>query len=412
MYAVWIWTMSVILCRQDDATVNTVRSSQRYDVTMAAGRAGFFRTGAFSHTNASVDRVLRACLPEVSWESIDIIQSIGGRWPSQLYLAFAALRHYGPSMCWPPRRALRYGRRTPAYFQRSRELLRRSCSGRSYEFTFQTQSIVDARIDGVPHFVYTDHTQLANLYYPAHRRDDLPAPEWIACERSLYLNATLIFTMSSHVSRSLIEQYGCDPARVVCAYAGPNVPLPALESARPDRFSGMRILFIGKDWQRKGGPQLVAAFDKVRKVYPHAELVIVGCTPKIAADNCRVVGPVPVTEVGRYFEEASVFCMPTRNEPFGLVFIEAFAHELPIVSSQIGALPDIVEEGRSGYLVEADDVDTLAVRLMDLLGDPDKCRRFGAHGRELVKSRYTWENVGRIMSDNIRRHVPALQRQG
>jgi len=374
----------------------------------AQGRAGFFRTGAFSHTNTSVLRALRGSLPDIAWDPLDVVQLLGGRPLNVSYLAMAALRHYGPSKCWPFQRALRYGRRTPDYFAWSQRRLRAACSEKDFTFTFQTQSIVDARITRVPHFVYTDHTQLANLYYPGYRRDELPSQAWIDRERSIYQGASVIFTMSTHVSRSLIEHYQCDPQRVVCAYAGPNAAIPDLPIAGIERYRSKRILFVGKDWRRKGGPQLVEAFAQVLQRHPTAELVIVGCTPEIQLPNCRVVGLVPVSQVGRYFAEASVLCMPTRNEPFGLVFIEAFAHALPVVSSTIGALPDLVEEGQSGYLVGPDDVDALAERLIDLLGDPERLQDFGARGRARVESRYTWDNVGRIMSEHIRRHVPSL----
>jgi glycosyltransferase involved in cell wall biosynthesis len=101
--------------------------------------------------------------------------------------------------------------------------------------------------------------------------------------------------------------------------------------------------------------------------------------------------------------------MPTRNEPFGLVFIEAFAYSLPVVSSQIGALPDVVEDGFSGYLVEPDDIQALSERLIALLGDPERAQVFGSRGRSRVENRYTWSNVARIMSEHIQRHVPGVR---
>jgi glycosyltransferase involved in cell wall biosynthesis len=221
----------------------------------------------------------------------------------------------------------------------------------------------------------------------------------------MYHNARLNFTMSAHISRSLVDQYGCLPTRVECVYAGSNATPVQSGNLSLDRFAQKNILFVGIDWERKGGPVLLEAFREVRRSHPTATLTIVGCAPNVSMPGCRVVGRVPSVEVSKFYETASVFCMPTTVEPFGIVFLEAFAHGVPIVATNIGAIPDFVEQGRSGYMVDCNDAAQLANRLNELLANPARCAAFGVRGQTLVGSRYTWTATAAKLAFHIQRCV-------
>ena len=91
---------------------------------------------------------------------------------------------------------------------------------------------------------------------------------------------------------------------------------------------------------------------------------------------------------------ASVFCLPTRAEPFGIAVVEAFHHRLPVVASNIGAMPDLVRNGESGRLVPPDNPAALADALVALLSDPAQCRRMGERGCEIAREHYSWDAVG------------------
>lgn len=148
---------------------------------------------------------------------------------------------------------------------------------------------------------------------------------------------------------------------------------------------------------------MVEAFKRVLKVHPDAQLTIVGCSPELNIANCRVVGKVPLEQVNKYYERAAVFCLPTTDEPFGLVFIEAFSHRLPVVAPPIAAVPDFLKDGENGYLVKADDVETLANRLIELIGNPAKCQAMGENGYAIFREKYNWERVGsRIRQEIVR----------
>jgi glycosyltransferase involved in cell wall biosynthesis len=363
----------------------------------------FIKFGDFSSANERIIEQLRRLYPALDADVIDISDFNVTSRSDVLRLLFSVAREYGPLACVTRGRFFSRVIRTEYCFKKIRACLLQRLSRKQYLFTFQTQSLFDASVPGTPHFVYTDHTHLANLSYPGRALTPMASSAWRALEKSIYNNARMNFTMSSHISRSLIDQYGCRQAQVACVYAGSNVPTADVQDFGLERFAQKRILFVGIDWDRKGGPVLVEAFREVRRSHPTAELVIVGCAPEVSIPGCRVVGRVPLADIASFYQSASVFCLPTTVEPFGFVFLEAFSHGLPIVATNIGAIPDFVEEGKSGYLVGSNDVGQLAARLNELLADPARCAAFGARGQALVSDRYTWKSTAEHIAANIER---------
>jgi glycosyltransferase involved in cell wall biosynthesis len=270
----------------------------------------------------------------------------------------------------------------------------------NYLFTLQTQSDFDASTPDLPNFIYTDTTNLANLYTPNYTRDKLYSSVWHALEKETYRHACVTFTRSSHIQRSLLEQYGIPAEKTAVVYAGSNIPMRDIDLDRKD-YGNKEILFVGVAWERKGGPDLVEAFKGVLEKHPDAHLTIVGCSPKVELQNVQIVGKLPLDEVAPYYERAGIFCLPTRLEPFGIVFVEAMAYGLPLVAPNTGAVPDFLEDGRNGYMVSPGDVPALTNALLRLLDDPGKCRKFGKFGYRLARERYTWDKV----AEKIKAHI-------
>ena len=167
------------------------------------------------------------------------------------------------------------------------------------------------------------------------------------------------------------------------------------------RWARKNILFVGIDWKRKGGPDLVDAFRSVLRVHPDAHLTIVGCRPKIDLPNCNVVGEIPVRQLGKYYKEASVFCLPTHLDTAAIVLLEAMSYKLAVVSTAVGTRSEFVLEGETGRLVRPGDVAGLSQVLIDLVGDPDTCRTMGERGYERVMENFTWEKAGARLKDHI-----------
>lgn len=319
---------------------------------------------------------------------------------------FHVFREFAPEVAASRRTPRELYYRTAFFFHTLRRILAARFAGRehAYVFTLATQSLYDASVPGIPHFIYTDHTHLANTYYPAFDRSRLLPERVITLEREAYARACKILVMGGHVARSLAEHYGIPAERTAVVGAGSNVdPDPIPFSDDPARLR--RIAFVGVDWERKGGPCLIEAFAIIRKSLPDARLVIVGCSPDASRPGVEIVGRLPRDEVKRHLARSAVLAFPTRIEPFGIAPIEASLQGLPTVASDLGALPEIVIAGVTGALVPPDDPHALASALLRYLADPALAAAHGQAARAHSLSRFTWDATG----DRIRAAIePAL----
>lgn len=366
----------------------------------------FLKAGVFSNINENVEAQLRKNFPGFRLVTLDVLSLMQKKKKVRLINFFFFLLEYGWDFL-----TLSKKRHTwkdwffvTAYFHKKistaiAEFVRQS--GYSFAFSIQTTSLFNGAMRDIPHFVYTDSTVLANLYYPnINMASVMKSRAWMRLEPKIYHDCVMNFTFSTNQSKSLIEQYHVPPAKVKCIFAGSNVRITESDCPNHD-YSGKNILFVGVNWERKGGPVLIRAFQEVLKKIPDAHLYIVGCSPEVDVPNCRVLGKVSMEEVEKKYSIASVFCLPTRIEPFGIVFVEAMTRRLPVVASNIGAIPDMIRHGINGYLYHPDDWRGFAEGLTDLLLHPGKCKQFGDAGHQIASSRYTWDNTGRLLKQYI-----------
>jgi len=247
---------------------------------------------------------------------------------------------------------------------------------------------------GIPYALYLDFTfALTQREWPDRApmaRYEIPL--WLKLESKTYHGASVIFCRSQHLANSLREDYGVDPSKIHVVGAGVNIALPD-NRALPVRDQP-RVLFIGSDFRRKGGDMVLDAWKIVQQRVPNARLTMIGPTPVDLPVNVETNGGRwdPMTII-RELRRASVFVMPSRCETWGDVFIEAMAYAVPCIGSTNDAMPEIIEDGRTGYVVPPDNPAALADRICDLLLDPEKAAAFGAAGRRRVEERYLWDDV-------------------
>lgn len=364
-----------------------------------ARKFAFITRGAHP-SKGSVMQTLIEHFPDWEIDVIHVGDLIRSKKTVILVNMFFILKEYGSEILLGRKKISECFWRTTYIFRRIKTLVSNLLSQDEYRFSFQFQSLYDGSKEGLPHYVYTDHTHLANLSYPDFEKKDLYSPRWIELERTIYHNATLNFTRSSNISRSIIEDYSCPSDKVICVHSGSNIGTNI--EVDKGKYENKNILFVGMDWERKGGPELVEAFKRVLKAHPTARLTVVGCSPKLNIPSCDVVGRVPLERLNHYYERASVFCLPTKLDPsFPIVCLEAFAHGLPVVATDVEGIPDLVLEGETGHLVKCGDVEHLSEVLVELIGNAEKCQALGENGRRLVLEKYSWEKVGAEIAKNV-----------
>ncbi|MCK4851764.1 MAG: glycosyltransferase family 4 protein [Candidatus Omnitrophica bacterium] len=247
------------------------------------------------------------------------------------------------------------------------------------------------------YFLYLDHTYAISRGYDRSEglRVPLSLPSgWQEMEKEVYENAKKIFAYSVHVKNSLINDYGIKEDSVVVAGAGSNIEVSSLEDKR---YDGKTVLFVGLDFQRKGGPVLLKAFEIVKKEIPECRLYIVGSNLRVRQEGVIVKGVVTPSELAPLYESSTLFVLPTIREPFGLVFLEAMAHGLPCIGTDIEAVPEIIEDGITGFIVPAEGHLALARRMISLLRDRPLMEKMGRAGYRKVSTLYNWDKVAERM---------------
>jgi len=304
----------------------------------------------------------------------------------------------------------RFYKNVPAFDARSRRASRAlSALTGQVDGVLQIGVLFDAQRHptGLPTVIYTDYTAQLSAARPAAGRSPLPPQQraaWIARERQAYASAAHVFTRADFVRQSILQDYHIPAEKASAVGGGLNLPaLPELHARDPQRDP--TILFIGKEFHRKGGDVLLQAFSQLQNLFPRARLRLLTQKPPQAADAPPQVEWVAPTwdraTVARLYAEADVFVLPSRLETWGDVLLEAMAYGLPCVGVSGEAMSEIIQDGHTGRIVPPQDAAALAAALEELLGSPAQRQSMGLAGRQRVETQFTWDHVVQRMAPVI-----------
>jgi len=190
---------------------------------------------------------------------------------------------------------------------------------------------------------------------------------------------------------------------------------PALPHAFPK--NARSILTVGR-WNSsekyKGADTLISAWPRVLNTAPEASLILVGegdDRPRLeqlacdlgVSESVQFLAGLTPDELFACYAHCEIFALPSKGEGFGLVFLEAMAHGKPVIGGAHGGIPDIVEDGVTGLLVQHGDVDGLARALESLLRDPALEKKMGARGKDRVKGKFSFAEFEKQLTANLAR---------
>lgn len=236
-------------------------------------------------------------------------------------------------------------------------------------------------------------------------------------------DATLVIACSHYEKEGMIRM-GIHPSKIVVVPMG--IHLEEWQNADGERFrekyglKGRRvILFAGTKSYDKGAIHLLQAVMKLRQGAKAPILVSIGLPTgewkrekKPAGEtNLLDLGYVSEEEKKDAFDACDLFVMPSRYDSFGIVYLEAWGRGKPVIGAKAGAIPEIIEENRDGYLVRFGDVEKLVSKILYLLEHPELCKEMGEAGRKKVMERFNWEkNIGMIEETFEKARVPGQSR--
>lgn len=220
-------------------------------------------------------------------------------------------------------------------------------------------------------------------------------------ERRNVRTAAAVVTPSAFAAAAIVRHYGIEAAKVRTIPHGFDLEgwVRLLDAAPQRTEAEPTVLAVAKLYPRKGIDTLLRAIAILRPRVPGLRTRIVGGgaeADRLAAlaRDLDVAGSVTFcgdvgdrSALAGEFRGADLFCLPSRLETFGFVFLEAMAAGLPVVAARAGAAPEVL--GEIGLLVPPDDPDRLAAAISDLLTDPGRRDRMGRAGADRVK-RFAW----------------------
>lgn len=232
--------------------------------------------------------------------------------------------------------------------------------------------------------------------------------------RRAFHAATALVTWCQWAKDSLIADYGVPEEKI-------TVIAPGVDLCKWPRRSGgdrarasadrlPRLLFVGGDFERKGGKVLLDCF--FRYLQDDCELSIVTQTPIPSARHLHVYNNVTPNSdtLVQLYADADLFVFPTLADCAPLAVPEAMAATLPVVTTQVGAIPEMVRDDEQGYVVEPGNVEELRIAIHRLMNSPHLRARLGDSGRALVEREYDAAKNATRLLDVLKGVTPPARR--
>jgi phosphatidylinositol alpha-1,6-mannosyltransferase len=242
--------------------------------------------------------------------------------------------------------------------------------------------------------------------------------------RRVISDSRWIFTISSYTA-SMISQL-CPDSKGRLSVVGCGVPLERVVD-RPDRATARLRLGFGKERilltvcrlvPNKGVANVLRAMPLILKKHPDCRFIVVGdgmqrpALESLAAQlgirgNVSFMGFVTEETRDFVYQAADLFVMTSEGghgheiEGFGITFLEANANGLAVVGSRVGGIPDAVDDGLNGLLVEQRNPVQLAVAVDSLLNDPQRCREMARNGIDRIRQHFNWAGIAAAIESRI-----------
>jgi glycosyltransferase involved in cell wall biosynthesis len=247
------------------------------------------------------------------------------------------------------------------------------------------------------------------FFEPHHWRIDEKAARasFVACISHFCRSQLMCFADAGHWDKLHIVHCGVDPSRY----------------APSEERGSLQALFVGRLAGVKGVPILIEAMASLAEKYPELTLRLVGDGPDRTALEAEVVrrglqdrmiflGYQSQSEVAEELSRTDIFVLPSFAEGVPVVLMEAMASCVPVLTTRIAGVPELVEDGVSGRLVPPGDVTAFAQALDDMLANPDLRTKYGTAGRAKVLAEYDAAAEARWLSDLIVAYADGRETHG
>ena len=290
-------------------------------------------------------------------------------------------------------------------------------------------------LHGIPHVLSAHSLEPLRPWKAEQLGGGYALSSWV--EKTAYEAAAAIIAVSEGMRQDILRSYpDVDPAKVKVVHNGIDVSMwnrdenhdavrtLGIDPGRPS------VVFVGRNTRQKGVPYLLRA---AAKLPDDVQLVLclgAADTPELAAETARLIEELqgqrsgvvliermlPRNELVQVLSHATAFACPSIYEPLGIVNLEAMACGAAVVASATGGIPEVVQHGETGLLVEIEQVtdgtgtpldpekfvSDFAAALTEVVSDPERARAMGVAGRKRAEEHFSWESITETTLDVYR----------
>ncbi len=261
------------------------------------------------------------------------------------------------------------------------------------------------RSDGHCKVIITANGEAWTPFYEAQHR----------LERLCAKYAPLIMPCSQFLADDQIKDFQVSPEKIIVIHNGVTIDDEETEvvDTEPKMPNETRILFAGRLELRKGIDLILKAGSKLHYKHPNAKYYFIGrdrMNIKSYLEQCNlepsfvknivIMEQIPRSEVKKWMKRCDFAVFPSRYEPFALVFLEAMSCGIPVIVSDAGGWRETVEDGRTGFIVKSDDVQSLqqAIDKMIEIG-AEKRQEMGRIAKNVIQKEYLPQMIAKKMLD-------------
>jgi glycosyltransferase involved in cell wall biosynthesis len=265
----------------------------------------------------------------------------------------------------------------------------------------------------IPFVLFSDLTyEQAKIHYT--KPDERNVNPCLRMEKSLLENAFRIIYSSEWTKQKAIDFYHIDSGRIDVVEFGANIPEPQNYSIEINTDI-CRLLFIGVNWERKGGDKMLQTYQILKNEEFPCTLTIIGSMPKEEPEEDDGLTIIPFLDKGRkedlervceILSKSHFLVLPTKFDAFGIVFCEASAYGVPSIATNVGGVGQAIREGKNGFLMSPDATAAdYAEKIKEAFSDKEKYFQLRRSSRNEFETRLNWdvwgERVNQILEEAV-----------
>jgi glycosyltransferase involved in cell wall biosynthesis len=300
------------------------------------------------------------------------------------------------------------------YIKNLGRLLSERINALNYDLLFFGDLLFHPWYIDIPFVNFTDMTfEQVNIHLK--KGDERNVEPCIYLEKLIMNHSIRIIYCSEWIKSKAIESYSIDPNKIEVIELGANIPTPSNFSININ-MDVCRLVFIGKNWEKKGGDKVLQAYRLLKKEGFPCTLTIIGSMPEETPDADEDLIIIPflnkekkehLDKLCKILSESHFLVLPTVFDAYGIVFCEASAYGVPSIASNVGGVGQPVREGKNGFLLPSDaTAQDYAEKIKSVFNDRENYIRLRASSRREFETRLNWdvwgERVNTILEDTVK----------